>query len=125
MDTWDDLARRFRELAGNDVHRLNDRTLSEICAFMSSTYSAMFKPSDTGAHAVYLQRRDGSYPSKQLKVEAITNNRLEFCLSDRDTGISHNFMPHADHATGLERFKSILAGIDWSAPVKPDRRRWF
>jgi hypothetical protein len=117
VDTWENLARRFREYAGNDANKRNDKTLSEICAFMStSSYGTTLKPSDADSHAVYIQH--GSYPSKRLKVEAILGNRLEFSLSDGETGVSHYFMPHADHATGLARFKKILSEIDWSARVK-------
>jgi hypothetical protein len=94
VDTWENLARRFREYAGNDANKRNDKTLSEICAFMStSSYGTTLKPSDADSHAVYI-------------------------LSDGETGVSHYFMPHADHATGLARFKKILSEIDWSARVK-------
>ena len=121
VHTWVELAQRFRDVAGNDVEKLNDKTLSEICVFMSTaSYGALVTPSDVHTHSIYMQRSDGSYASRRLKVEAILGNRIEFCLSDSEAGTSHYFMPHADPATGLERFKKIIAAIDWSAPVKSD-----
>ena len=121
MHTWIELAQRFRDMAGSDVEKLNDKTLSEICVFMStSPYGALIMPSDVYSHSVYMQRSDGTHASRRLKVEAILGNRLEFCLLDSEAGTYHYFMPHADHAMGLERFKSIIAAIDWSAPEKSD-----
>jgi hypothetical protein len=126
VHTWAELAEHFRKVAGNNADRLNNKALGDICAYMgSSPHGARLKPSDVDTNSVYMQQSNGSNPGRRLKVEAIIGNRLEFCLSDREAGTSHYFMPHADHTKALQRFREIVGAIDWSAPVLQDRPRSF
>ena len=61
---------------------------------------------------------NGSFPNKRLKVESITENRIEFCVSDSSARQVRYFFPHVPANEGLEKFKRIINGLDWSEDVQ-------
>lgn len=123
--SWKEVADRFSSSAGDDPAWLHNHTaISEICRLISdSQYGKIFKVEEVDLHSVLLRRRDGSYPSKSLKIQAIAGNRVEFCLSDSETH-AFRYYPDIDHSEASIRFKKAIGTIDWTKPVEQERPWW-
>jgi hypothetical protein len=120
-DEWQRLAGKFTSSAAETPAAAGSlAALSRICDFMAG--------SDHGRHLQHapwerydarltLVRRDGSFPTKSLRVMSLADNKVEFRLHDSQTGIERYFHPDepCDHA--LSRFQEVVGSIDWRRPV--------
>src|SRR6185295_3358784 len=120
MDEWLKLAEEFAAHASEYQPARNNLTaLSEICRFLSaSSYGREFAPTqESGSGRLVLIRRDGSFPTKSLRVMSLAEDKIEFCL--RDAHVERYFHPDEPHDHALDRFKEVLQSIDWRRPVTP------
>lgn len=116
---WEEAANRVERDADGQENRL---VVAAICRYVGeSEFSDQLDIDvDWLPQKIYMSPSDGSWPEKRLKAESITDNRIEFCLSDNKTHQEKYFFPHAPAAEGLQRFKEIIRILDWSEEVKPD-----
>jgi hypothetical protein len=120
MDQWVKLAEKFSADALNSGRASkNLRALSDICKFMSSSpHGRELAPSDQSRSGeVILIRRDGSFPTKSLRVMSLADDKIEFCL--RDGNVERYFHPDEPNDYALDRFREVIRSIDWRKPVKP------
>ena len=114
---WEDLANEIEKRSNRQENRL---VMAEICRYIGSSHfaSEVTANADWLPNRVYFRKAGGSQPSKTLKMESITENRLEFCILDKRTKGERCFFPHCRAKDGLAKFKKIITHLDWTAEVK-------
>lgn len=120
MDEWLRLAEGFAARASEyPPARKNLVALSQICRFMSVSYHGqeLAPTQESGEGRLVLIRRDGSFPTKSLRVMSLAENKIEFCL--RDTHVERYFHPDEPHDHAVDRFKEVVRSIDWRRPITP------
>jgi hypothetical protein len=118
MNEWVALAESFSEAAKGSIGSKNMLALSRICRFLAdSQHGQELVQAYEWPTRLELKRRDGSHPTKFLRVMGVTENRIEFCLRDDATGVERYFQPHEPHDHALERFQEVVGSIDWNRPV--------
>lgn len=120
---WEKAAQAIDKGAKNQQNR---HVMAEICRYIGSGQHSSDLSVDTTwlPHRIFLSKADGSHSSKKLKIEAITENQLEFCLSDTQTNAEKYFFPHAVAEDGLSRFKSIINNLKWAVEVKQHKNKF-
>ncbi|MCB1875509.1 MAG: hypothetical protein KDH88_05985 [Chromatiales bacterium] len=107
----------------------NRKALSGICERISNSSLSSTLSVDTSGlpHRIYVRRSDGSYPSKSIKFEAISGDRIEICFYDNAARTERYFFPHTPAREAVSRGMRILANLNWDTEAKQYRNifEWF
>ena len=120
MDEWVKLSEHFASEASSYLPAKNNlMALSDICRFLSTSDLGreLAPTAESGSGRIVLIKRNGSFPTKSLRVMSLAEEKIEFCL--RDTGIERYFHPDEPYRYALDRFKEVARSIDWRKPVTP------
>lgn len=118
---WISLAKQFEDYGKQETRaRKNFTALAQICGFLdASRFGQDLVHCVDRPGQLVLRCRNGSHPTKFLRVMSIIDDQIEFCLRDDATNVERYFQPHEPHHHALERFKEVVGSINWAKPVSP------
>lgn len=113
---WRNAATSIREESSGHENRL---ALAEFCQSVAESPLCYELEINTEwlPNRIYIKKSHGAFPSKMLKLESITENRIEICWSDNSTNSEKYFFPHTPARSLVERAMYIVNELDWSREV--------
>lgn len=113
---WQQAADEVAKQADGQQNRL---AIASVCEHIANSPMAEEFTVDIShlPNQIFIRKANGAFPSKRLKLESITEDRVEICFSDTSPMSERYYVPHTQSSAAKARALDILKNLDWSSPA--------